>query len=229
MRIALALHPGTFNGCEYLYHALAAGIQFDCVFLIANDKDAAKAQRIQASRIAADYVPKDPFAMLQDRDLPVYFTSSLNNGGTLALIRKRSIDVIALGAPEFIKDETIAATRMGILNCHPSDIRTLRGCTNVEWALYKDLPIVISCHFVTSEVDAGPLVVQSQPIAIAGLDYRALRTNIMFAQAQTMVEGLKTVIANGPDARYPIPLKGEYQRVITPDLLAIAMAKLATQ
>lgn len=225
MNIAIYINPDSPNAIEYLIRAFEEGIDFSAVLIIRNEKAAEQIKRIITERTGGLYQFKDFYKLMEGKRIPSYFIKSINSPEAVALIKELGIDILLLGGPEIVKEEAIKAPRRGILNCHPSDIARFRGCSNVEWAIYEDYPIRISCHFISKEVDAGPLVYQGRFDYLPGMTYAEIRTGIIYAQARTMIEGVKKLRAN-PLMPLTTPPQGEYRKVIRSPEIDVVMEKI---
>ena len=213
MNISIYVQPDSVNGIEYLIRAFDLGLKFSSILIIDNKPSSCKAKSIVAERTGGLYEFKDLFDVLCGRGIPCYFIKSINSKSALDLIKILGIDLLVLGAPEIVHEETIKAVGLGILNCHPSDISIYRGCTNVEWAVYENKKISLSCHFITKEIDSGPLVLREDFHYSVGMTYAQLRTEIIYSQAKTMINGIYRLM-NNPNLKYDIPPMGRYMDVI---------------
>lgn len=85
--------------------------------------------------------------------------------------------VMAYG--QILKDDFLAATRLGFINFHGSLLPALRGATPVESALALGLKTTgISVQHVVRKLDAGPLYASSELTILAGEGRAALRQRL---------------------------------------------------
>ncbi len=166
MNTALLIHPDNIS-IEYLTYAQKLNVEISFILVMTDSSQ--KMRETIRKRTNGKYVFKDVYKLLADANLPCYFIHSINSKNAIKLLK--STDLLIAGGREIIGAEAIAAPRIGILNSHPSDISKYRGCGNVERAiLNKDDYIYVSCHFITSSVDSGPLVYQDR-LDYKGMDY----------------------------------------------------------
>jgi folate-dependent phosphoribosylglycinamide formyltransferase PurN len=53
-------------------------------------------------------------------------------------------------------------TRHKIINSHPGYLPYVRGLDALKWAIYENLPIGVTVHYVDKDTDAGLLIVQKK-------------------------------------------------------------------
>lgn len=78
-----------------------------------------------------------------------------NSGETAEMMRSNGIDVGIVAGARILKKPTIDSVTKGIINFHPGLIPEVRGLDAVKWAVYRDLPIGLTVHFIDERVDAG--------------------------------------------------------------------------
>lgn len=66
-------------------------------------------------------------------------------------------EVILIGGAGIIPTEVLAACPP-IINSHPGYLPYTRGLDSLKWAIMDGWPIGVTVHYVTSEVDAGPMI-----------------------------------------------------------------------
>lgn len=70
----------------------------------------------------------------------------------------QACDVYLLAGAPRLSAACVAGKR--ILNCHPGLLPQVRGLDAFKWAIYEGLPLGVTLHEVTAELDAGPIVAQ---------------------------------------------------------------------
>ena len=226
MKLSIYIHPESANAIEYLAGFIKEGIRLSSILVINNESYSKKLREIVQERTRGHYQFRNLYRVLSELDTPCYFIRSINSKRAMDLIKSLDIDVLLLGGPEIVKEEVIAQPHLRIVNCHPSDIKKYRGCSNVEWAIYNDDEILLSCHFITELVDSGPLIHQETFQYVKGMSYPELRTQIIYAQAGTMINGIKKLMEH-PHSEYETPPLGKYMDVMKEDDFKKVVAKLS--
>ncbi len=94
-------------------------------------------------------------------DIP-YHVVVHNSAECEELIKKYELDVgIILGA-RILKENTINAFKIGIINMHPGMLPHNRGLDNIKWAILKGYKQGVSVHLISKEIDQGSLIVQRE-------------------------------------------------------------------
>jgi phosphoribosylglycinamide formyltransferase 1 len=81
-----------------------------------------------------------------------------------------------------------------MLNIHPSLLPNLRGLNTHERALHEGLPEHgCTVHFVTAELDAGPIVAQARVAVLPGDDIQTLAARVLREEHRIYPEALNAV------------------------------------
>lgn len=83
-----------------------------------------------------------------------------NSPDAAAAIRESRIELGVILGARILKQPTIDACELGILNMHPGMLPANRGLDNLKWAIFRRLPQGVSVHFIDRFVDRGWLVDQ---------------------------------------------------------------------
>lgn len=106
-------------------------------------------------------LPSLTLDQFEEHEIPTFFVSSHNSPTTAVLIKKLNLSVLVNGGtPTILKKCTLESPNLGVLNIHPGRLPDYRGCTCVEWAIFNNEQIYNSVHFMVSEIDAGPIVIE---------------------------------------------------------------------
>ena len=174
MRIALL---STIEA-PYLGHIVAALVRhevvIDCV-LFDPLNPSEKECKIEAARTGGKF-PSSPFWSFESLNIPGFHVKSHLSEACFELIRGRKLDLlINAHTPRSLKSRILGAPRIGIINCHPGLLPDFRGCSCVEWAIFLDLQIGNTVHFMDAEIDTGPIIL-SEPLVFSKMDrYRDVR------------------------------------------------------
>jgi len=172
-RIAV-LASGNGSNLQAILDQVEAGVLQATVALVVSDKPGAKAlERASAAGVETRLIAPADFP---DRD-------SWNREIATALLEARVGIVILAGFMRIIGRAVLEAFPGRILNIHPSILPNYPGLHTYEKALAAgDSHHGTSVHFVTEQLDGGPLIAQAiLPIA-AGEDEQSLRARVQAAE-----------------------------------------------
>jgi hypothetical protein len=141
------------------------------------------------------------------------------------LLQRAEIDLLLLGQTGIVPGEVLSVPSLGSLNAHPGSLPRYRGMDCAAWALLQgDRDAVGSTlHWVTEQVDAGPLV-QWRPYRFRGDEtLRLLEERLYDDCIRLLAEAAATVVQGGtlpaePNAggtlyhKMPIPQRREAER-----------------
>ena len=168
-RLAILL-SGRGSNMEVLAHACAAGIIDAEVAVVLSDRAAAPGlDRARALGLAAAVVPRDTFA---DRDS---FEAALRRE-----IDSRDPQLLVLaGFMRVLGNAFVDAYAGRLLNIHPSLLPRHRGLATHQKVLAAgEREHGASVHFVTAELDGGPVVLQGRVPVHADDDVAALSARV---------------------------------------------------
>lgn len=90
---------------------------------------------------------------------------------SLQLMQDMQLDIgIAAWWPYIVPSAVLEHFRLGALNIHPSLLPHGRGKDPNFWCLVEGAPFGATLHWITSEIDAGPIAFQSDAITPTWLD-----------------------------------------------------------
>lgn len=178
------------------------------------------------ARIQGQVVPQE-FQALPLGSIPVEFVSDHNSPGCLALLCDLAPDLLVLGGTRILRPSVLHTPARGTLNAHPGLLPRLRGSSSVAWAIYKDLPVGVTVHFVDQGIDTGPIILQRQLAVYRGETYEQIVRRVLTLAGELMAQALSLMVSGDlapvPQARDA----GETLRVIPPELLLKAKDSLA--
>jgi methionyl-tRNA formyltransferase len=67
-------------------------------------------------------------------------------------------ELVVLGGTRILRPHLLAIPTRGTINAHPGLLPWLRGSSSVEWALYEDVAVGSTVHFVEVGIDTGPII-----------------------------------------------------------------------
>ncbi|PSG98657.1 MAG: formyl transferase [Nanohaloarchaea archaeon SW_7_43_1] len=120
---------------------------------------------------------------LNDRN-DIEVKALLTEKNQLSLVEDIEPDImISSGFEHKVPEEIIEVPEQGIVNLHPSFLPHNRGSHPNIWSIIEDTPAGVSIHYMTEEIDGGPIIdrkeVRVEPSDTAGKLYDRLQ-NEMF-------------------------------------------------
>lgn len=78
-----------------------------------------------------------------------------------------------------------------IINSHPGYIPYARGLDSFKWAIYDDLPIGVTTHFLGDEVDAGKIIERREIPIYSNDTFHALAQRVYETEVEMLVGALE--------------------------------------
>jgi methionyl-tRNA formyltransferase len=221
----LVLHEHPY-GREMLRILLDRGFQ-PCL-VVAEDSPLADIEREKfLARIAGQPEPPTLADLLSGLDIPYEKVTNHNDPACRSRLADLQPELLVLGGTRILRPALLAIPRRGTVNAHPGLLPQLRGSSSVGWALYKDLPVGATTHLVEAGIDTGPIILR-RPLAVYRSDtYERLVRRTLTLAGELMAETLALFAAGEVAGTAQDPAAGETLRVIPPELLAEAKARLA--
>mgnify|MGYP001612826043 CR=1 FL=1 len=182
---------GSPIGLKYLEKMLENNLPPTIIIISRTKKLSEMAVRTVKERTKNKFEWKSIDLLLQNNNIPIFYTDSHNSDFTHALLKKYKIDIAILGGTGIIKEKTIAIPKIGVINTHPGILPKYRGCSAVEWSLYNNDEVGATCHFVTPKIDAGDIIILVKAKIDSGDDYATVRFKAYDLQAEILIAGLK--------------------------------------
>jgi folate-dependent phosphoribosylglycinamide formyltransferase PurN len=95
-------------------------------------------------------------------DFPVATCVDQNSPNALAQVKKWSADLAIFTGGNILREETLGAFRLGVLNSHLAFLPDIRGMSSPEWSLLCGVPLGITIHLMDSGIDTGPIVLRRE-------------------------------------------------------------------
>jgi len=119
--------------------------------------------RMAASRLGVSRHSPSIAAVAERLGIPVLRAPAINDPALAARLRALRPDVIINQAPGIVRADFLAIPRLGVLNRHNSLLPRNRGRLSTFWAIHRGEPRTgVSVHFVTTAIDAGPIIAQRE-------------------------------------------------------------------
>lgn len=102
-----------------------------------------------------------PRTICQQLNIP-YYVLPHNSTEVANLLKTSNIEIGVISGARILKKHIIQSVGKGIINFHPGLIPEVRGLDALKWAIYHDLPIGVTAHFIDERVDAGRIIVREE-------------------------------------------------------------------
>lgn len=178
-------------------------------------------------RIEGQPVPARLTELVTGKGIPVYCVSNHNDAVCRQLLEAERPEFLVLGGTRIIKADILNIPSRFTVNAHPGLLPNLRGSASVGWALYKDLPLGATVHYVDPDIDTGDIILKRRLPVHHGDTYENINARMATLAGQLMAEVL-IMLADGNAPRMPQDSRiGETLKVIPDDLLAEGKRRLA--
>jgi methionyl-tRNA formyltransferase len=179
------------------------------------------------TRIAGQPVPPRIAELAAGLDIPCRAVDNHNSPSCLEKLAAHAPDLVVLGGTRILRPPVLAIPPGGTINAHPGLLPWLRGSSSVAWALYKDLPVGSTVHYVDEGIDTGPILLQRGLPVRRGERYEQIVRRVLTLSGELMAEALVLLDRGAARAIPQDRTMGETLRVIPPELFAAAKRHLA--
>ena len=227
MRIAFLSTENAPLLCHHLQGFAEQGVD---VFSLILDAKRTTAKNLQIFRERTEgRFPEIPLHRFTEKGLPAYFVGSHASNACADLVTSQGIDLLVnVGTPRILPSNVVSAPRMGTLNCHPGLLPQFRGCTCVEWAIFLDEQIGNTVHFMTEEIDRGPIILREGLWFDVGDTYADVRAKVYRHAIELTAKAVRRIAVEGAACAEKKPEDaGRYFRVIGEAEMAAALLRLA--
>lgn len=87
-----------------------------------------------------------------------YLIFDHNSNDTISYLQKNPVDLYIISGARILSKKIIDIIPNKILNIHPGLLPQIRGVDTLLWTIYNNLPLGISAHLISSQIDAGTLI-----------------------------------------------------------------------
>lgn len=116
-----------------------------------------------------------------------------NNNVTKNALMEANLDVIFLGGAGIIEENIFSSARLGTLNTHPGILPDIRGSLPVPQSIVRGIPIGVTLHSVTSDLDCGPWVDQIKINITKSLTFEDIIFQSCITAAELFFRALKMI------------------------------------
>lgn len=186
-RVAL-LASGRGSNLQAVIDAIEAGeLPVEIVGVFSDRPDAPALQRARAAGIATIAIRPRDFATRLEHDAALF-----------ARIDAVQPDlIVCAGYMRLVSEPSVEAHRGRMINIHPSLLPAFKGLRTHEQALEAGAPVHgASVHYVTPELDGGPVIAQARVPVLADDDAAALGARVLEREHPLLVATLR-LLAGG--------------------------------
>jgi len=188
----VVLASGSGTNLQAIIEAIKNGnlINAEIVIVISNKKDAFALERAKNADIEAVFINPKNFTNNTDYDKKL-----------VEVISNYKVDLIVLaGYMKILTENFINAFANKIINIHPALLPDFGGKgmygKNIHEAVLKSGVKESGCtvHFVTTKIDAGPIIAQKKVPVIPGDTVNSLSKRILAEEHKLLIEAIKLVL-----------------------------------
>jgi phosphoribosylglycinamide formyltransferase-1 len=183
------LISGRGSNLQALIDAIAAGrLRADLVVVISNVAEAAGLDGARAAGIEALVMPHRGWTTRHDYDAAL-----------IDALRARGVGLVCLaGFMRLLGPAFVAAFPNRILNVHPSLLPAFPGLEAPRQALDHGVTIAgATVHFVTAELDAGPIILQAAVPVLPADSAESLAARILAEEHRIYPQAVELVLNGG--------------------------------
>lgn len=132
--------------------------------------------------------------------IPVHVMSSTDNKSReefdrniISILKEKQVDLVVLaGYMRILTKPVIDAFPMQIINIHPSLLPSFKGVDAQASALERGVKVTgCTTHFVTEEVDSGPIIMQKAVPVLPDDDRDSLANRILVEEHRLLVKSVR--------------------------------------
>jgi phosphoribosylglycinamide formyltransferase 1 len=163
-------------------------LEAEIALVISNRASAAGLERARDADVEAIFINPREYA---DRDA--------YDRAIVAALRQRQVDLVCLaGFMRLVGAPLLEAFPFGIVNIHPSLLPAFPGLDAPRQALEYGVRISgATVHFVTSELDGGPIILQAAVPVLPDDTPESLAARILVEEHRIYPEAIATVLSGG--------------------------------
>jgi methionyl-tRNA formyltransferase len=221
--MVLEEHP---YGREMLMQLMKAGFEPKAIMEesspIADEEREKFLERIKGHRVAPTFTE-----LAKGKDIPRYKVPHHNKKECRSLLEKLKPRLVVLGGTRIIRKKILSIPQDGMLNSHPGLLPEVRGSASVAWAIYYDIPMGSTCHFIDPNIDTGEIVLKREIPVHKGDTYELLCWKTLVLAGTLMTETVQMwkekKIIRMPQGESDFPTF----KVAPPEVLEVVYEKLA--
>ncbi len=140
-------------------------------------------------------------SQIEKYNIPFVEVPIHNDEHCIEHIERANPDLIVFGGTRIIRGKILeyGENKGGVLNSHPGLLPECRGSASPAWSVHEGIKIGSSCHFCSSDIDAGDLVGKREIEVRKGDDYHVLCYKTSVVASNLMVEAVTAFSKNELD------------------------------
>ena len=140
-------------------------------------------------------------SQIEKHNIPFVQVPIHNDEHCMEHIESADPDLIVFGGTRIIRGKILeyGGNKGGVLNSHPGLLPECRGSASPAWSVHEGIKIGSSCHFCSTDIDAGDLVGKREIEVKRGDDYHDLCYKTSVVASNLMVEAVRAFSGNKLD------------------------------
>ena len=140
-------------------------------------------------------------SQIEKHNIPFVQVPIHNDEHCMEHIENVDPDLIVFGGTRIIRGNILeyGGNKGGVLNSHPGLLPECRGSASPAWSVHEGIKIGSSCHFCSTDIDAGDLVGKREIEVKRGDDYHDLCYKTSVVASNLMVEAVRAFSDNKLD------------------------------
>jgi methionyl-tRNA formyltransferase len=199
LSMAIIMNQNSYAGREYLTALKNSNVLVD-VISIGSFPEIYESEEIRCGGL---WKPTSMYEL--QKHFSIYHFSSLKDDALTQFLDAKKYDLGVQGGTGILKSNIIGRFQIGILNFHPGDLPSYRGCSAPEWQVLEKKAIISTCHLIDEGIDSGPIIAKKR-LKCATDSYHAFRASIYPLTAVFMVEVVLSLVSS-----QVAEIKGEVQ------------------
>ena len=193
------MNQNSYAGRQYLFEIGKANINID-VISIGNYPEF---NNLEESRCGGLWRPPTIEILNSLYSFNNFRFESLNSDKFITFLNDKKYDLAIQGGTGILKKNVFDMFKNGILNFHPGDLPSYRGCSAPEWQLFENKPIISTCHLIDEEIDTGPIL-KKKKLNVNMKSYEFFRASIYPETAMFVSEVVQDINTGKQEMKYKI-------------------------
>ncbi|MDG1545279.1 MAG: formyltransferase family protein [Candidatus Poseidoniia archaeon] len=178
-------------GREMLSQLIDSG--FIPSLIIEENSDGGRTEREKFEfRLGSNPLAPTMHSQIEKYNIPFVEVPIHNDEHCIEHIERVNPDLVVFGGTRIIRGKILefGEGKGGVLNSHPGLLPECRGSASPAWSVHEGIKIGSSCHFCSSDIDAGDLVGKREIEVRRGDNYHDLCYKTSVVASNLMVEAV---------------------------------------
>ena len=149
-KITLIMNDNSYPGREYLSKLIGYNIDVICVGSFP------KISLLENDRCGGFWSPKEQ-SFLQNY-FKFFFYKSLESKDFINHLKQKKYCIGIQGGTGILKKNVTDYFKFGIINFHPGDLPSYRGCSAPEYQYIENKKIICTAHLINEKIDTGNII-----------------------------------------------------------------------